>query len=655
MNKAYENLTALAVFKALYDNENDIYSVLWEFVKNSIKKHNLTEFKAKELQDILKEDYGFDNIPIAVINSLIRKQSGKEITTTKNNSYMILPPLKNKTNAMDYDEEENELKKQFQLVVDDLLNYIRKKEEYKEVTEEKVIGSLRNFLLDELSSVDLIEEINAYIISKEREGTEVNSILNQIKEGFILYDGICWCGELNERGHWKYPLTLYLDMDIIFYLAGYSGDIYKTIAEELFQIVQEINADCAKRKKERMISLRFFEDVGKQIDHYFDIAEEIKREKKTLDPSQTAMAYIVNNAVTVSDIRCMRADLELLLKNKAILEDDTSFYDDEKNYINNVVSENLISKFSEQEPRYKVERYLERINNICMLRKKHCSDNFLNCRYLMVTRNKLCSRIDRDADSSIKKQYYRVISPETLTSHFWFQMNKGFVKGKVLQSVDVLAQAKILMAHQVNQNISICYEKLMNEFKADKISNEQMSYQIAKLRRYPIVPENISNETVAETYELAESSVEDMIKRQEEDVLRRKEHEEANIQLKEDNLLLLKNYEEVQRRVDEEIATSEERSILINKQETELNEKDNIIKELKEEIEKNKNEKEMNKKRKRKIIVFFGVFISIFCFWFMVRLYMNGNELLSAFSAIAGIFSFFAPIIIYFLKKNICN
>lgn len=40
------------------------YSVLWEFVKNSIKKHNLTEFKAKELQDILKEDYGFDNIPM---------------------------------------------------------------------------------------------------------------------------------------------------------------------------------------------------------------------------------------------------------------------------------------------------------------------------------------------------------------------------------------------------------------------------------------------------------------------------------------------------------------------------------------------------------------------------------------------------------------
>lgn len=183
MSKAYENLTALAVFKALYDNENDIYSVLWEFVKNSIKKHNLTVFKAKELQDILREDYGFDNIPIAVINSLIRKQSGKEITTTNNNSYMILPPLKNKTNAMDYDEEENELKKEFQLVVDDLLNYIRKKEEYKEVTTKNYLNILEwistgvNTGIYDLDVFDrlygditirMYEQLNSYIQSRRR-------------------------------------------------------------------------------------------------------------------------------------------------------------------------------------------------------------------------------------------------------------------------------------------------------------------------------------------------------------------------------------------------------------------------------------------------------------------------------------------------------
>lgn len=105
MSRAYENLTVLAVFKALYDNKNDIYSVLWEFVMNSIQKHNLTEFKIKELQNLLKQDYGFNNIPIAVIRLLIRKQSEKEIANV-NGNYMVLPPLKNRMSVMDYTEEE---------------------------------------------------------------------------------------------------------------------------------------------------------------------------------------------------------------------------------------------------------------------------------------------------------------------------------------------------------------------------------------------------------------------------------------------------------------------------------------------------------------------------------------------------------------------
>ena len=38
-------LAALAVFKSLYDNDKNVYNIIWEFTKNSLAKRKLREFE----------------------------------------------------------------------------------------------------------------------------------------------------------------------------------------------------------------------------------------------------------------------------------------------------------------------------------------------------------------------------------------------------------------------------------------------------------------------------------------------------------------------------------------------------------------------------------------------------------------------------------
>lgn len=618
MNDAQMKLAALAVFKSLYDNQKDIYSVLWEFARHSIGKRSLTQISGEQLRDILVEDYSFDNIPVAVVRTMIRKQPEKNLKRLSDGGFMVMPEFRRQLASLEENVEIEEEQARFQALVDELSQYIQD-ETKQEIDTDRIMSALQGFLLDELTTGDLTNEINTFILKKEQENeSDFRNALNQIKEGFILYSGICWCGELNELGHWRYPMTLYFDMDIIFYLAGYSGELYQTMFCELYQLVKEINADAARHNKGRLISLRYFSEVRQQIDHFFDIAEKIVENKRTLDPSEPAMVYIVDHCDTPSDVMAMRSDLDSLLINMAIIEDNQSFYEDEKNYVNNVESEELIEKYtSERDSRDKVERYLKKINYICLLREGHISTNFEQCEYIMVTRNRLCAQLDKDADTRLKQQYRRVISPEVLTGQFWFKMNKGFAQEHMLMSIDVLAQAKMIMARQINANIAECYRKIKRDYEQGNITEEQAIRQCATFREYCVSPENVTTEILAETCVLAENSVKDMMLQQEVQASREKQTALENEELKKSNEELQQYVIEKQQQVEAEIAASvekdkkiEEQDLLIIEQksklaatEQNLSDKDREIEELKREKRERQEQEQLRRKRIKLVLL----------------------------------------------------
>ncbi len=622
MENMHMELAALAVFKSLYDNDKNVYNIIWEFTKNSLAKRELREFEVSDLNSYFAEDYGFNNIPVAVFTTMLRKHKKEDIEQL-NNKYYIMPRLKRELSESDAINKIEEQKAQFAPLMIELSEYIESKTQEK-CSNDKITTELRAFLLDECTVGKYTDEINEFILAKQDQ-QEFLCTLNQIKEGFILYSGICWCEELNELGTWKNPLTLYFDMDIIFYLAGYSGEIYQTLIKELYELVQEINVVATRKSGSRIISIKYFSEERERIDHYFDIAESIVRLEKDLDPSETAMFYIVNHCETPSDVISMKANLYSLLQSMAIFEDDKSMYDNPNNWSNNIESKELIEKYGvDRESKKKVERYLKRINYISLLREGHESTNFQNCSYIMVTRNHLAAQLDGDADTLIvKKQCRRVISPEVLTSRFWFQMNKGFSRGHTLMSIDVVAQAKIIMTSQINKNISELHHNIKRSFAEGEITQDQAVRQCAELRKYCVTPDGVTREILAETCALSECSVEEMISKQEEErnnhleTLKRVENlEKRHVELEQsvkieheraeaESAIALENAQ----RIEEQKGIIQKKEEKIQTHEQDLQEKDKQIEDLQKRLREH-DECEVKRKARNKVIIKWILFVT---------------------------------------------
>lgn len=259
-----------------------------------------------------------------------------------------------------------------------------------------------------------------------------------------------------------------------------------------------------------------------------------------------------------------------------------------------------------------------------MLREGHESTNFQNCSYIMVTRNHLAAQLDGDADTLIvKKQCRRVISPEVLTSRFWFQMNKGFSRGHTLMSIDVVAQAKIIMTSQINKNISELHHNIKRSFEEGEITHEQAVRQCAELRKYCVTPDGVTREILAETCALSECSVEEMISKQEEErnnhleTLKRVENlEKRHVELEQSVKIEHERAEaeaaialENAQRIEEQKGIIQKKEEKIQTHEQDLQEKDKQIEDLQKKIRQH-NESETKRKERNKNIIL-GVMLAL--------------------------------------------
>jgi hypothetical protein len=134
--------------------------------------------------------------------------------------------------------------------------------------------------------------ISAYVLTKEQD-TNFRELLNSIKEGLILYQGINYTADINHLGSWNNDLTIYLGTEHLFSALGYNGILYKEIFDDFNKLVFEINSSH-KNIKRKKIELKYLEETKIEIDNFFQTAEFIKKGNKTLDPSKLAMLTILS-------------------------------------------------------------------------------------------------------------------------------------------------------------------------------------------------------------------------------------------------------------------------------------------------------------------------------------------------------------------------
>ena len=293
-------MASLAVFRSLYDKDEDLFSVIASFSKQLIIRQRLSGFELQEFCSKFKEEYGFD-LPTAVIKTSLKRLDFLKIEHT----YYVLSDSFENLDIDSVSKLEEESNQRNQEILDALIKYVESEEATKLSIEQKQIlyNSFCSFVIDEATDVEYKNDISSFLLLKSTDAAFLNQ-LNDIRLGLVIFIGLCYNTNYDKIDGIDSKLNIYLETEILFHRAGYNGQLFKTLYEEFYKLVQEINSKARKP----LISLYYFAETDRDIRDYFAIAEDIVRGKKQLDPSKTAMKYIVTHCQYPSDVKAMESE-----------------------------------------------------------------------------------------------------------------------------------------------------------------------------------------------------------------------------------------------------------------------------------------------------------------------------------------------------------
>lgn len=506
-------LASLAVFRELYNSEKDIYAIICEFLREIITTNGKYQFTLTEITTLLNETYDFKILEAVVSTSLNRfkdsliKTDGL-YTITNKESFNITGKLTNK---------HTEIQRNNTTIITNLFKFIEEERNEKLSDDEKgtITHAFCSFIIDETSKQDFSEYISAFIV-KEKRNSEFTTQLNTIKEGVVLYTGLKYNNSLNELGSWNTELTIFLETEILFHFAGLNGKIYQLLFNDLFSLIKEINQSSTSKNGKRLIHLKYFSDVKNDIESFFKKAEYIVAGKDKANPSKTAMTTILDGCTTPADVIAKKSQFYDLLKQNLITEDDYTQYYSENNHKYNIEDETLLKDLSSKYEIEEVAPYLRFLNFINIHRRGNSSFGFdrVGSVLLSGTRNTLLLAWDE----SIKPNGNVPLASNLsfLTNKFWVKLNKGFGKGSLPKSFDIVTKAQIVLSTQLNDTVGDKFDELQNKFKKGQLTEKDAISTIAKLRNEAKKPEDINEDNIESILSsIEESSIEFHLKEQE--------------------------------------------------------------------------------------------------------------------------------------------
>ncbi len=524
-------LASLAVFRELYNSEKDVYGIIAAFLVDIIISNHKYTFNLTEITNLLNNSFDF-TIPEAVV-----KTSVKRIKSIKKDKGQYFLDDLHSLKSLNINSKQEKIQNNNDEILDSLLAFVSQHKNEPLSSDEKrnIINSFISFLIDGTNGNKYSEFISAFIISK-KEDHNFKHQLSTIKEGVVLYSGIKYNTNLSDLGSWHSDLTIFIDTEILFHLAGYNGDIFQHLWNDFYDYVKEIN-----RNNNNKIKLKYFEDVQSEIDNFFKKAEAIVNGELKANPKITAMKSIVNGCSSKADIVSKKADFYRQLKLANINKDSFQNYYLQEYHKYNIEDQEVIHSISSKYGIDDPSPYLRFLNYVSIHRKDANENNFDNIGYILLSGNSKTIQIAWDDRI---KQYGQVPLATTLnflTSKFWFKLNKGFGKDNFPLTFDVITKAQIILANQINESVGNKFDELQRKYEDGSITEDQAKATIITLRKQARKPEDITKDDLNSILDdISEESIEAYIKDQEHSKLRTLQIDQENKDLK-TKLILTEN------------------------------------------------------------------------------------------------------------------
>ncbi|MBO5248027.1 MAG: hypothetical protein J6B54_01865 [Clostridia bacterium] len=574
-NNPSSTLASFATLKSLCDEKKyqSPYQILREFIRYIVITEHLYSFSTAEMNSLLQKHFGF-TIPEAVIRSSLKHTEGISL---EDKIYSVT------MNAIEedsvFEEKRNEATAYESCIIHQLSEFIFEKTG-KRMSDGELIEELALFLTDysplqqdysPLHHTEYTDFIGEFILKNEKDAG-IQEGLNRIREGSILYMGLCY--NMGETGSIKTPLSLYLGTEILFSLAGYNGQIHQQFANDFFEQVRMANSGGQKK-----IFLHYFSEIKEEIDDFFDNASDIVEGRKKQLYSKPAMIAITNGCKTSAEVAIKKSDFYHMLKSSfGITEDECKDYYDEIHFSSNLES----LEYNTEESCKKAELALKLISHINKLREGVQCRNDIDSRHIIITNAGITLHISKEQSEIIKDESNLdcicgfAISLDRITSLLWYKLGNGFSKKKFPSNVNALLKARVVLSSSIAKNAEKEYTEVKKQYEAGIISMDKVAARIITLRHKPNLPEELKGDDIDESmdfspeylsryeeqYKNTQSALEEktkLIKSMEEDSARKlaeKEEkivsQEAVIRGKEDENTILRNKLLEYQRIEEE-------------------------------------------------------------------------------------------------------
>lgn len=594
-------LASYVTYKELSSRGNykSPYQILAEFIKYIIYEKKLYAFSIGEIKSRVENEFEF-YLPDAVLKSALKKIDFVTYDTTGNYCVNVEKVRVN-----------GELKKYRNLaenteisILEQLISFVEEKN-YKLNNREKkeLMRAFGSYLIDESNGNKYQEEISSFIIKKS-DDKKITEYLNSVREGVILYTGLNY--NIDEIGSLKKDLTLYLDMEVLFDIYGYNGEVFQSLALDLFKLARDANS------KEKRIRLRYFEETKTEIDLFFAKAEEIVKGKVLLKDN-VAMKAITNGCQDVSDISDRKADFYTKLRySYGIIQDDRDSY-----YYKSDIAANLEWTFSEEEKKdQEVQFAVKMISHINKLRNNKPFYEYTESEAIFITETrkiqeysrKMVDLISNEIDSG-KKMVGYAISMGMITNILWYKLSKGFGNNDFPQNINSVLKAKIVLSNLISQNVSKKFDECKKAYQKGELDEQQLAARLLALRERAVKPEDINTDNLEDSLNFDSKHIERF----------EAERELHKAQLRQNKEQL----EDYQSEIEKLKRTIQVEEALKKQQETEsaatMEEKDATIQAQSEELKRYR-EKDLKKENRRKLIKKVGVFSKRICLRLIILL-----------------------------------
>jgi hypothetical protein len=496
-------MASCAIFRNLYDNKKDIYDVIAEYIIIIIYVENKYNFSIGDINQTLERKYGF-SLPDAVIKTTIANRlKKKNIISYENGFYKLnkIDEKRSKSLKELFSNTHNGNNDLFKL----LIKYVEDKTKRKlnESESEKVIRDFNDFIIGINLNNTQTQLFTSFIIKyKKNEFVERN--LNLIKQGYLLYQGIIYTSDLNELGSWNDELTIFLDTEHLLNSCGYNGILFSEIFNDFFKLVNDINSSNNQKK---IINLHYFEETKNEIESIFKVAEDIISGRKTNNSTKIAMAKILENCNTPSDVIQKKSIFFQNLRNKSI----SPFHEIDyfKTHTLNIESEETLKKieseikkkseYDEEESRL----YLKIFNKINVLRNGINNIGFDRMKYVFLTANQYALNMSFSETLRPEKNFTSYATRiDYITNRFWFKLKKGFTdKNGTPKIFSIISNSQIQLASQLNFSIEKEFIQLTDKYKKGELTKESAVSLNIELREHSKSPEDIGEFEAEEIYD----------------------------------------------------------------------------------------------------------------------------------------------------------